>query len=61
MDSASQPDTPPGEPPSIFFNLLGIVIAVLTLTLPMAVVSHFSSAQGIPQQPTTLSPPRPER
>lgn len=51
MDSASQPDTPPGEPPSILSNVLGVIIAVLTLTLPMAVISHFSTAQGSPQPP----------
>ena len=57
MDSASQPDTPPGEPPSIFSNLLGIVIAFMTLTLPMAAIAHFSSTQGLspaaPTQPST--------
>ncbi|QQE63423.1 hypothetical protein GFS31_00880 [Leptolyngbya sp. BL0902] len=55
MDSASQPDTPPGEPPSIFSNLLGIVIALMTLTLPMAAIAHFSSSQGLP--PPGSAPP----
>ncbi|NJL48196.1 MAG: hypothetical protein HC929_12840 [Leptolyngbyaceae cyanobacterium SM2_5_2] len=41
-----------------FSNLLGIVIAVLTLTLPMMVIVHYSSAQGIAPQPTTLPSPR---
>ncbi|HIK43977.1 MAG TPA: hypothetical protein IGR64_03715 [Leptolyngbyaceae cyanobacterium M65_K2018_010] len=58
MDSASQPDTPPGEPPSIFSNLLGIVIALLTLTLPMGVIAHFSSIQGLSPAPTNLPTPR---
>ncbi|MEB3290893.1 MAG: hypothetical protein VKI82_13330 [Leptolyngbya sp.] len=56
MDSASQPDTPPGEPPSIFSNLLGIVIALMTLTLPMAAIAYFSSSQGLPP-PDSGSPP----
>jgi hypothetical protein len=60
MDSASQPDTSPVEPPGIFSNLLGIFIAVLTLTLPMVVIVHYSSAQGISPQPTTLPSPKPD-
>jgi hypothetical protein len=51
MDSASQSDVPPGEPPSPFSHLLGIVIAILTLTLPVFAIAHFSSARIVPANP----------
>jgi len=48
MDSASQSEIPPGEPPNFFAKLFGLLIAVLTLTLPLFVIDYFSSAQGLP-------------
>ncbi len=61
MASASQTETPPGEPPSIFSNLLGIVIALMTLTLPMAAIAHFSSPQGLSPPASPLPPSGLER
>ncbi|MEP0901093.1 MULTISPECIES: hypothetical protein [unclassified Nodosilinea] len=57
MDSVSQPDTPAGEPPSPSSNVLGVLIAVLTLTLPLFVVAHFSAATAELEQPPTFSVP----
>jgi len=51
MDSASQSEIPPGEPPNPLSRLLGLFIAVLTLTLPLFVIDHFSSAKGISPTP----------
>lgn len=45
MESASQSDLPPQEPASRWSSLLGILIAILTLTLPVFVIGHFSSAR----------------
>lgn len=61
MDSASQSDIPPGEPHSPVSNLLGIVVAILTLTLPVFVVAHFSSARVVPAEAGAypFSPPQP--
>lgn len=57
MDSASQPDTPAGEPPSPSSNLLGVLIAVLTLTLPLFMVAHFSSATESLERPPVFVVP----
>ena len=51
MDSASQSEIPPGEPPNFLTKLFGFLIAVLTLTLPLFVIDHFSSARGLPATP----------
>ncbi|MBU6228192.1 MAG: hypothetical protein KGQ93_00660 [Cyanobacteria bacterium REEB459] len=48
MHSASQSDAPVGEPPSIFANVLGFIIAATTLILPLAIIGHFSSLKGLP-------------
>lgn len=58
MESASQSDVPPGEPPSRFANLLGVAVAILTLTLPLVAIAYFSEAPLIPAQ-TPYSFPRP--
>jgi hypothetical protein len=51
MDSASQSEIPPGEPPNLFAKVFGFFIAVLTLTLPLFVIDHFSSAKGLSVEP----------
>ncbi|WOD39113.1 hypothetical protein [Nodosilinea sp. E11] len=56
MDSASQPDTPAGEPPSPS-SVLGVLIAVLTLTLPLFMVAHFSSATAELERPPAFAVP----
>ncbi len=57
MDSASQPDTPAGEPPSPSSSVLGVLIALLTLTLPLFMVAHFSAATAELERPPTFSVP----
>ncbi|PSR18854.1 hypothetical protein C8255_05160 [filamentous cyanobacterium CCP3] len=57
MDSASQPETPAGEPPSPSSSVLGVLIAVLTLTLPLFIVAHFSSATANLEQPPAFAAP----
>lgn len=60
MDSASQPDHPPHEPPSRLSSLLGIVVALLTLTLPVFAIAHFSPTRidAVETAPTILRQPR---
>ena len=48
MDSASQSEIPPEEPPSRLSNFIGVLVAILTLTLPMVVIAHFSSGAIVP-------------
>ncbi|MBD2257543.1 hypothetical protein H6G13_08165 [Pseudanabaena sp. FACHB-2040] len=62
MESASQSDNPPQEPPSRSSSLLGIVVALLTLTLPIFAIAHFSSAQidALEPPPAAFSQPRRE-
>ncbi|MFM7470351.1 MAG: hypothetical protein LVS60_13605 [Nodosilinea sp. LVE1205-7] len=59
MHSASQSDTPAGEPPSILANVLGFIIAATTLILPLAIIGHFSSPRVLPEPSLALpaSPP----
>lgn len=57
MDSASQLDTPKGEPPSPSSNILGVLMAVLTLTLPLFMVAHFSAATAELEPPAPLIVP----
>ncbi len=54
MHSASQSDAPAGEPPSIFANVLGFIIAATTLILPLAIIGHFSSVRGLPEASLAL-------
>ncbi|HEY9763799.1 MAG TPA: hypothetical protein V6D07_14805 [Trichocoleus sp.] len=59
MESASQSDIPPQESSSRLSSLLGIVVAILTLTLPVFAIAHFSSArmdaiEAAPPMPTQL-------
>ncbi|NMF83108.1 hypothetical protein [Nodosilinea sp. P-1105] len=61
MDSASQPDTPGGEPPSKLSSLLGLAIAILTLTLPLFMVAHFSTVTGVTPDPVLFTTPTPDR
>ena len=49
MESASsehQPEQPPGH----VANLIGIVIAAITLTLPLYAISNFNAAQATASQ-----------
>lgn len=60
MESASQSDNPPQEPPTRLSSLLGVVVAVLTLTLPIVAIAHYSSARmdALEAPPATLSQPQ---
>ena len=53
MESAS-PEHPSEQPPGRIANLVGIAIALATLTLPLYAVSTFNAAQAqVPQQSST--------
>jgi hypothetical protein len=54
MESAS-PEHPSEQPPGHIANLIGIVIATITLTLPLYAISNFNTAEvTVPQQPSAL-------
>lgn len=55
MESAS-PEHQPEQPPGHIANIVGIVIAVMTLTLPLYAISSFNTAEAdpVPQQPSPL-------
>lgn len=52
MESAS-PDRPSEPPPGHLANLIGLAIAMLTLTLPLYAVSNFNAAQAEVAQPSS--------
>ncbi|MEM6867581.1 MAG: hypothetical protein AAF528_04290 [Cyanobacteria bacterium P01_C01_bin.121] len=54
MESAS-PEHQSEQPPGHMANLVGVLIATMTLTLPLYAISNFNTA-GIdaPQQPSSL-------
>ncbi|MEM9091966.1 MAG: hypothetical protein AAGC93_24920 [Cyanobacteria bacterium P01_F01_bin.53] len=55
MESAS-PEHQPEQPPGHIANFVGIVIATMTLTLPLYAISTFSTAEAtVTQQPSPLS------
>ncbi|HEY9827085.1 MAG TPA: hypothetical protein V6D19_16730 [Stenomitos sp.] len=62
MDSHSTVEEPPQERSSHFYNLLGGLIAVLTLTLPFYITSHYSSSTALsntsPSTTTEAAAPR---
>jgi|GEM_PF-2811228 len=43
MDSSSQPDKPPQETSQALANLVGTLIALLTLVAPILAIAAFSS------------------
>ena len=45
MESASQSDNPPEQPSGSLANLIGFVVAFLTLFLPVFAIAHFSSSR----------------
>ncbi|PZO51433.1 MAG: hypothetical protein DCF15_14900 [Phormidesmis priestleyi] len=55
MESAS-PEHPSEQPPGHIANLIGILIATLTITLPLYAISNFNASQAVvPQQlPSTF-------
>ena len=46
MDSASQPEPPPEHACSSVSSFLGVVIALITVTLPLFAIARFSSARA---------------
>lgn len=54
MDSGHQLNRVSSPTPSKFAELIGTVIAVLTLTLPVLVVASYS---GAPRDAATIAPP----
>jgi hypothetical protein len=48
MDSGSRADNPPERTYSRLANIIGTLIALLTLTLPIVVIAHFSSISSEP-------------
>ncbi|MEL6159350.1 MAG: hypothetical protein AAFR18_09045 [Cyanobacteria bacterium J06627_32] len=54
MESAS-PEHQSEQPPGHIANLVGVLIAMMTLTLPLYAISNFNTAQAnVSQQPTQL-------
>ncbi len=51
MQSGTQPNSSEPPPVSVLSNLIGTLIALLTLTSPIAIVKHFSSSD-FPAVPT---------
>ncbi len=55
MESDSQPPSASGHSSNWFANFVGTVIALITLTLPLLVITHYSPRSGT----TWQSPPNP--
>ncbi len=47
MESASSPEPPPELPNSPIAKIIGVAIAVLTLTLPLVTIARFSSVPAM--------------
>jgi hypothetical protein len=60
MESASSLEPPPEPHSSPFAKAIGFAIALLTLTLPLVIIAHFSSVPAIvpPVSPVPLSSSR---
>jgi ABC-type phosphate/phosphonate transport system permease subunit len=55
MESAS-PEHQSENPPGHLANFIGIVIAALTLTLPLCVILNFTATEvSVPHQPASVS------
>lgn len=61
MDSSSQPANSADQPPPRWAEILGAVIAVVTLIVPLVAIAHFSSSSNVDfVQQTSYSLPKPE-
>ncbi len=49
MESASPSENLPEPPSSRFAPLVGTVIALLTLTLPLVAIAHYSELDPVPR------------
>lgn len=60
MEPGSQASEPAERPSAKFADLVGGIIALLTLTVPLFAIAHFSSVKTPSLQPPAqlLSPPR---
>ncbi|MFY7805780.1 MAG: hypothetical protein ACOVQ7_20420 [Limnoraphis robusta] len=56
MESDSQPPSASSHSTDWFANFVGTVIALLTLTLPLLAIAHYSPSQG-QTWPTPPDPP----
>jgi hypothetical protein len=55
MQSGTQPSSSEPPPVSVLSNLIGTLIALLTLMSPIAIVKHFSSSDlPVVQTPTLI-------
>ncbi|MEM9003240.1 MAG: hypothetical protein AAGE59_06900 [Cyanobacteria bacterium P01_F01_bin.86] len=52
MESASSSENPPEPHSSRFAPLIGTIVALLTLTLPLITIAHYSSA-NLPPSPVS--------
>ncbi|MDX2215074.1 MAG: hypothetical protein SFY66_17435 [Oculatellaceae cyanobacterium bins.114] len=53
MESGSRTENPPGRTYSRFADVIGTLIALLTLIMPIMAIAHFSSVESS----VLLSPP----
>ncbi|MEL6351737.1 MAG: hypothetical protein AAFR58_08230 [Cyanobacteria bacterium J06627_28] len=54
MESAS-PEHQPEQPPGYFANAIGVLIATMTITVPLYAISNFNMADSqSTQQPSSL-------
>lgn len=49
MESGSQPASPMGRSQHRFSEIIGVLIALLTLTLPPAIIAYYSNHAGLSQ------------
>jgi hypothetical protein len=54
MEPGSRADNPPEHPSHTLANLLGTLIALLTLTAPALTIVHFSSSSASWQSPALI-------
>jgi hypothetical protein len=54
MEPGSRTDNPPAQELHTLANLIGTLIAILTLTAPVLTIAHFSSASAGWQPPIQL-------
>ena len=55
MESGSHPTSPSGQPANTAANIIGTIIALLTLVLPLWVIACYTNSSPPTVQP--LSPP----
>jgi hypothetical protein len=56
MESGSQPASTTGRSPHRFAELVGITIALLTLTVPLAVIAYYSGGAESSQPVSDVLP-----